>query len=524
METSKLKELRITINSFFGGQSPVVHGAPDNQFLSSISIDPEAKGTEVSSGLLNTIGAAYPNSPRRFSTPSDAPLWITGTNTSTGAFVYGAGGTLYAYTNGSFTLDGDGGIVQPSGGAGNGIAVSHDYLYLSTGTNISRFGPLSTTAPRLWENFWTGSGGFGQAALTNSSSPVVRGVTYPNHVMHAHNDGYVYVADYYGNQGAIHSFYITNADSGTIATFGDLALPPGYIPLDIKSYDTDLAILCSAATDFTGSSNVVPGRSALFLWDTISNSFYRNVPINHHLATALVNKNGELFVIAGSVDREVSILKYLGGESFQTLVQIKEGSPPPAGAATSVGNRLFWGGYGTIPSTFAGLYALGYKNGSLPSTALNQVVNISGTGTLPIVTAVSNISRSSQLPGVGWHTTSPDDNGLDLVSSGQTYSAILQTKMFDIGTKFNIRRIRIPMSEPISSATTITPTIYIDDYAVSHALATINNTNYPNSERIIDYTDLAVGGYNNFFISFAWTGTGDNALLPGITIDLDLYD
>ena len=84
--------------------------------------------------------------------------------------------------------------------------------------------------------------------------------------------------------------------------------------------------------------------------------------------------------------------------------------------------------------------------------------------------------------------------------------------MFNIGKKFRIMEIRIPLGAAVAANHIITPTIFLDDFSTSSTtgLTVINNTNYANSERVVKYKPN-ISGNNNFVLELKWTGT---ALLP----------
>ena len=70
--------------------------------------------------------------------------------------------------------------------------------------------------------------------------------------------------------------------------------------------------------------------------------------------------------------------------------------------------------------------------------------------------------------------------------------------MFNIGKKFVIKEIRIPLAVAVVANMTITPKVFLDDYSSSSTagLTAINNTNYPNSERHIEQHPTIAGNHN----------------------------
>lgn len=512
-----LKTIRKTIGYILGGWSPVYLGGSEGQFLDSVGIDPES--IQSATGFYRAFGSIIPRnscSDMTSSSLGSAPMWITAAQNTQGCYAYGAGGTLYTLST-FFGPDDDGGVINTSG-AGNGMVEYLDYLYLATGTNIYRWGPISTTQPLLMEKFWTTSLGLGQSALTDTTYPTAYAAYYPNHVMHVHNDGYVYIADYASGLGLIHSFYIDNITGATTAAYADLKLPPGYIPMDITSYGTDLAIVASRPGQTGGFTRTAD--SALFLWDTTSPNFYRQVPITYGLASAVVNKNGELHVFTGDLNKGVKLLKYLGGTSFQSLCSVSEGTPPFAGAADVLGNMICWGGEITNPITAAGAFSYGYRDGKLPGDSLNFIQRISDTThTSPVVTALTFIYNGDS-PVIGW-SAGDASYGIDAVRN-PSYNSQFRSLVENIGRPFTIRRITVPLTNTVSATTEIVPVVWIDNGNATYTLPTINSTNYPNSELVADYTDLNISGKQNYLIQYLFTSA--HGVAPGTTIDIEYYD
>lgn len=502
------------IKSIAGGQAPFWGLGGDDQYTTALAIDPEeALGSRIiSSGVIAPVRHVD------FSGEylSGAPMWITSAPTTTGVYVYDANGTIVTYNS---TLGGEMGMGLLEGGEGQGMVAYNDYLYMANTTSIVRFGQLSATGP-AFADYWITT--LGMSSLTDTQYPSERDVTYPNHVMHIHNDGRVYVAEYDGANGRIHSFITDNDGTDGSARYIDLTLPPGQMPTAIESYGTDLAILCCAEGDYTGA-NPTPGDSALFLWDaTPGNRFYRRIPIKEPLATAMQNKNGVLYVVAGKRGFGFKVFRYLGGYSFETLAEVNEGSPPPQGAIDISGNMLAWGGYNTYPTAAAGMFTYGHRSGRLPSDSLNHKARISDTsGATPTVSCLKFLQPSRNAV-MGWRTATT--YGLDKAgTTGDSYASIFKSQIFQVGAEFELRRVVMPLTAGVASGVTITPTIYVDDEAYSEALPIINTTNYADSERIIDVSDLAIHGYSNFYLQLAFTGTTEIGVALPITFEVESY-
>lgn len=527
----KLKTIKLKIESILGGRSPLWQMGGENQFLESIGIDPERTYTSKA----RAIGTIQPVGSTPLATGSslpDTPMWILGANTTTGIFVYGGSGTIYTFSN-TWVVDDDAGYYKLSNANGDGACVYNNYLFLATETNIARYGPLNAT-PKLETEFWTATTAkyCGMSALTDNSSRFIatRNITYPQHVLHPHTDGYVYVADYASGQGLIHYFYFAYDGTGTTATMSALTLPPGYIVTDLESYGTDLAILCSPDVDYSSGARPKPQNSALFLWDTVSDSFYRHIPINEAIATAMVNKNGELYILSGAIEQGGKLSKYIGGYSFQDLCQFEEGTPPPAGAVDALGNMVVWGVAGSVPTTYAGIMSYGHRNGALPRTASKIIMRISHTNSdypLPVVSSLKFLGQAGY-PRLGWRTDSDGSGykyGVDQATTAPTaFANMFSSKVFNLGKPFTIRRITIPLTAAVASGMAIYGKVYVDNELANWDLPDIKDTNFPSSERIIDFPNLSIKGNLNFYLQFIWRGTTEVGIIPPIDIEVEVYD
>lgn len=514
---NRLEQLAYQIISIFGGWAPTYEASSEDQFLLSIGIDPEFKDTN----FQRPLGAIVPMIYTEFSGAelTGAPMWVSGAQTSTGLFVYGLDGTVVSYAGGTLTGEvGIAGLSPNYGGAGNGMVVWNDYVYCATASTVARYGPLSASSPTFQFNYWVDS--LGMSSLTNSDYPATRNVTYPNHVLVPHNDGRTYVLDYDGANGRLHSFTTDSDGTDGSATFSDVTFPPGMMPMAAASYGTDLAIVLSPQATFT--SGVVPraGNAVLALWDAVpGNRPYRYIPISEPLATAIKVKNGELFVFAGNIDTNVKVLKYLGGYSFQTVTELDEGTPPPAGAVDSEGEMLAWGGHVTVPGARAGVFTLGHRSGKLPNTALHNIGKISDSGTFPFVSCLKFIQRG-KYPVIGW--SSDSGKGLDKQSATGTVGALWRSRVFNVGRPFVVRRVVIPLADPVSSGVNIAPKLYLDNEEKTYSLTAITPTDYSSSERQIDYQGLTATGRDNFYLELDFQGTTVDPVLLPIRIEIEM--
>jgi hypothetical protein len=343
--------------------------------------------------------------------------------------------------------------------------------------------------------------------------------------MFLHVDNRLYFGDVIGTgedqgKGTIHmirtkkgSTYEGEDNNGSTAQV--LKLPFGFKPTCMGSYGTDLVIGAIQTTD----STINQGNAALFFWDTFSTNYYRQVTLPDPFVTALLNNNGVLYTWSGNNVNGVRISTYIGGESIKQIGYLEEGFPPFAGAVDAVGNRISWGANKTNPSTAACVYSLGSKT-NLPE-GMNNIAITSSAGDNPATYSLNYVEQTdNKAPRmiIGWKDD--DDPGLDKVSTSATFKAIWRSKLYNIGTRFVVREIRIPLAAAVAANMTLTPTVYVDDASANTELTVINDTHFTNSERFVRLIPNVTGN-NNFFIEFAWTGTANLPVSLPISVDIE---
>lgn len=533
--------LKFTIKSILAGQSPLYHGAGEGQFMMSVAIDPEYPIDYKPSGAILPIGYSTFSS----TVPSGAPMWIITNPVDQNYYVYATDGEFFSYNS---VLASETSIGTPTAGNGAGAAYYNNYIYLATPTNISRYGPLNSS-PAIVNTYWTAAAtaGLGLTALVDTTYPGTRNVNYPNHAMHVHTDGALYFCDFDSTsttdttrgRGMIHKIKTKYGTAGAITNDGSaddggaynvLDIAAGYRPFDIESYGTDLAIIGSI---FGSATTTRQGASALFLWDTISDSFYRQVPIPCAFVSSIVNVKGILYIWGGSIDFGWQLYRYVGGYNVELVWDSHEGSPPYAGAVDSYGDRVSWGAYITNPITGTCVMSYGYQNTRLGTDVIHNTGIMTTTGTLPVISALKYGQQAQSVKRViaGWRTDSAATYGLSKWATGTTKNSVLRSEVFSVDKPFKIREIRIPLTATTASGLTIVPKIYFDDEAGNKTLTTINSTNYA-SKDIITYKALEIeqastAGYigkNNFFLELAFTGTSDIGVQLPIEITVETLD
>jgi len=522
MAKQELKQVKSILN----GQSPTVFFMSEGQYLSSVGIDPDIPLPNTP--LTNrAAGVITPSSYIKFTSTvvNSAPMWIVTNPKNALIYSYLSNGRFVSHSS-SFTDETN--IGTPTSGAGNGMAYYNNYIYIATPTDVARYGPLNGS-PSLTNTVWSGSTLGTQTALTNTTYPIFQEY-YPNHPMHVHSNNILYFGDFANGQGMIHAIktkkVTVEGDTNDGSAYNVLDLPFGYMPMDIESYGTSLAILAIQTND----SGLNQGNAAMFLWDTIKDTFYRQVPLSDPLATALINKNGQLYVFSGNRNTGFRVSRYLDGYSLEDVDYFEEGYSPFAGAVDVYGSRLAWGGVITEPTGAGCIFSLGSKNAKLPNNARHVPIRSSSAGANRVITAFKFAQQASGVfprGVIGWKDDSA--TGMDKLS-GSSYNAIFRTQVFTVEQTFNIDNIRIPLSNAVTANTNVVVKIYYD-YNTIKTLNTINNTNY-SGQSIIEYksqeideaTTASYRGQHHFFLEFTMTGSDGNSILLPIDINLTLLD
>lgn len=515
---------QITIDNIFGGQSPSFSFGEKGQFLTSIAIDPDVPLTDASTDI-KTSGVIRPVGYAEFSsTEIDAsPIAIINTPKNALTYVVLNNGKLVSYNS---SLASPTSIGQVSGNSAFGAAYYNNYIYIFTGTNVSRYGPLDSS-PALTDSVWTGSTLGTQTALTNTTYPTTRhSVAYLNHFAKSHIDNKLYFLDFKNGQGLIHfiktSKTTNEGDTNDGSTYNALDLPFGYYPYSLDSYGNTLVIAASPTTD----NSIAQGKAALFFWDTISQSFSRVVQIPDPLCTAVLYQNGILYGLSGSTQGGVRLFKYIGGDAIQTLKYIEEGHPPLQGAIEGFGNRIMWGAFTTYPDNSASVYAYGSKSDLFPRGLHNIARStVTATASNGLVTALKNVQQGSAFP--KFIIGGTDGTNFNLDKQSTTYQTwYWRSQVINVGSTFTVREIKLRLGTAVGANMTIVPKLFFDNEASSQAGTTINSTNYANSEKFVTLTtdDFSqnTSGSNNFYLELKGTGTALLPILLPIVIEIEI--
>lgn len=518
----------IRIESILGGIAPNLYQGGQGQFAASIGIDPDLPLDGIPSNPtgIKTSGVLIPSTyaDRSSTNLTDHINWIITNPKNERVYVYCDNGRLISYssalTAASETLDN-----SADSTVGEGAAYYNNYIYLATGTDLNKWGPLDGVAA-ITAGVWTGAALGSQTAFGNATYPTNRDIRLPNHPMHVHIDNKLYIGDFETannarkGRGKIHWVRTTisganvegNANDGT--TQNAFLLPFGYGPTDIESWGNDLVIAAIPMASSGAGTTIVQGKAVLFFWDAVNAPSlpYRMVPLIDPVVTALLNHNGKLYIWSGSMNNGSRLSVYEGGYTVRQIAFFEEGFSPPAGCVDGFGNRIAWGAFTTYPENSASIYALGYKDSNLP-LALHNIINASsnnlGSTTTSMVSALKYVQHASFItPRIvfGWKDGQATENfGLD-VFSGSSGRSTWDSLTYQVGQSFRIKKVSIALGADLASGHSLAPTLYVDDQNASTALTVINTTNYSaGARRIVQYPDRH--GNNNFFLRLLWTST-----------------
>lgn len=546
---SNIKTIRI--ESILGGQSPSTYFARKDQFLASTGIDPglTKDDTSVAFNTIGSCGLLRPASSVKLSSSdvANAPMWIVDEPKGSKAYVYDAGGSTHTLNMGgvpTITAISDAG--EMTGGAGNGAAYYDNYIYFAKATTVARYGPLDGTKT-LDGNYWTTT--LGKTALTNPVYPLTMGsIRLPNHILHRHSDGKLYIGDVVDNQGTIHYIRTTKTtvegDTDNGSTFGALTIGRSLYPTALESYGQNLviALVEAWATSTTNSSVAPSGRAKIAFWDTVSQNFNQIIFVEFPdpMITAMKNIDGVLYVVSGNPNSSgFRLSRFVGGYTFEEVIYSPLNSPAVAGAIDGDSRRLLFGTFSRAPTTCAAVLSLGLQQAALGQGLFNTLRATSPAVISGVTALLINKSQTflSPQPFVGWSDGSAADstnNGVDnpVPNTSGVYSGATQiwwSQIYRIGKPFRIKSIRLPFAMAMATGMTLTPKIYTDDASSNYTgdtygLPVLNTSSLPNGERYANLKNVTVEGYNNFFLALEWSGSVLLTVSLPITIEVEIIE
>lgn len=522
----------IQIESIFGGQSEFKYFGSKDQFQGIYGIDPDQPSADSGTQSLRASGYLRPVSSERIDfTLAGAPLWMVSNPKDDKVYVYDAVGSVYSLDPNGYSMTGVGDLNDAGSATGNGSAYYDNYIYFATDSNVARYGPLNGTAA-FTDSYWIS--GLSMSALTHTTYPSLVQATrvLPNHPLHLHvPNGRLYIGDVVDNQGIIHYIATTKTsvegDTNNSSTYNALDLPYGFWPTDIESYGTDLAV---AMYEGNSDSVTLQKKAKLYFWDTTSSSPNKVIEkeFPDPIITALENVNGVLYTFSGQPGAlGTRVCRFVGGYSFEQVAFIEDSEPPFPGATTEILNRILFGGLvsdvngGTKE---AGVYAIGSKTGKY--NGLFNVMGATNSSTSTDITSLAVIDQDGfnfQIPIIGWTTGSA--HGIDRQTT--TYDKVNQiyrSPTYRLGRPFKITKIRIPLAQAMAANMTVVPKIYVDEEGTTYTLTTLNNTNYPNSERQIVFRPENMVGKHSLFLELKWSGSALCTLALPISIEWEPLD
>src|SRR3990167_2889381 len=535
----------IRIESILGGHSPTTHFARPDQFRTSLGINPafpidddgESDPNAIfASGLLRPVAVSDFAS----SVVAAAPMWITPNPKNDRIYVFDSQGSVYSVGAAMRDPTGLGDLNDGQTARGDGAAYYDNYIYFACSTTIARYGPLDGT-PAFTDDYWVTT--LSKTRLTDNTlypSDKLNGVDYPRHVLHRHSDGKLYIADVVDNKGTIHYIATTKTtvegDTDNGSTYNKVQVGYGLWPTAMESYGSDLVVaFCEGTNNGTTSSDIIKSRAKLAFWDTTSTNVNKIIWVEFpdQLITALKNINGVLYAVSGNLGSYgFRISRFVGGYTFEDIYYSEDGQPPFPGAIDGTGDRVLFGTLINSPESSGGVMSWGLQKSTLGRGIFNVIRstgNSAGQVNITSLALVQSSDLGNSTPVIGWTTGSNGvgNNGLDTSTGGSYNSApsVWWSQMYRIGQPFKITKIRIPLAQAIAVNMTVIPKIYTDDgNGTTYTLTTINNTNYPNSERNIVYRLENVTAQHNFWLELRWTGSALCAVGLPITIEYELID
>ena len=541
----KVEENKFTIKieSILGGHAPTTHFAAEDQFRASLGIDPsmpidneDVSASVIASGLIRPVGVLASTD-----LLTAAPLWIVqspkATTNTASYFVLDAIGSLHVTTGSSGVTNlADGGTL--STGTGNGCTYYDNFLYIAKDTDIARYGPLNgAIGPEFNGTYWTGT--LSKTALVNTTYPSDLYVNepYPNHFLHRHSDGRLYIADVVGNRGTIH--YIQTAsttyegDTDAGSTYNKVQVGYGLWPMAMESYGSELVIAFNEAPYITPPPDMNP-RSKIAFWDTLSTNVnkitWREFPDS--LVTAIKNVGGVLYFFSSSLNaRGFRITRYVGGLNFEEVAYWETGRTPFPGAVDAVGNSLVFGGHTLIPEEAACVYSLGLHKPGLTNGLFNIARDPINQTTATVTSLIAGgrsgwLNQQGLIFGTYKDAASGRINDTNQKAISTTGPPVWWSKTYRIGQPFKITKIRIPVPKNNNTGDKeVVPKIYVDGGANSFVLTRLNYTDFsPETYYCFTLRPTNVTGQSEFWLELRWPTAGIMTVGLPITIEYELTD
>jgi hypothetical protein len=255
------------------------------------------------------------------------------------------------------------------------------------------------------------------------------------------------------------------------------------------------------------STSVKQKRAFLTFWDTTSTTYTKLIQVEYPdpLITAQKNVNGVLYVWSGSAQGGCRLTRFIGGYSFEELWYDPESYPPLQGAVDAEMNKVIWGGITMTPTSSVSVFSRGSKAASL-GNGVHNIFKSTSSGSNGSITTLKYFKQDGfalSQPIVGWK----DDSGQGLDRHSTTYgTSIFRSQVYRIGQGFQIKKIRIPFVQALTSNQTLTVTCYADSGTKSEVQRVINSTNFEAGKNHVELFPT-LNGEHDYFIELAFSGT-----------------
>ena len=293
-----------------------------------------------------------------------------------------------------------------------------------------------------------------------------------------------------------------------------LDLPRGYAPIDMTSYGLDIAILAVQTSEL----NADQGNATLFLWDTTSGSFYRQIPLPFSNASSVHSHIGAPVVFGGDNDA-YGCWQYIGGESLSPIFSIDNGLLPFPGAVISSKNRILWG-------TKQSQDKVTVTEGTTSHSTENRLSVLAyGSQSPQVPKGVHNIfSKNADQTAYSISQVSPSRSGLligadAIYGEGGTTDSLFKTQVYSVGRNFKIESLDFTIQDPISGSDSLTVRAVFDNGASVKDIATITADDKYTGKQSFTFHPEATGRLN-FYLEFEWAG-GDNAIMLPVAINVE---
>lgn len=532
---------KIRIESVLGGHSGNTYFSAPDQFLTSQGIDPSLAGEPGDiqwdtrpSGLIRPTPSS-----KITGDVSDTPRWIVGSPSGAGSdfnsfLVYCGNGSIYSIDADLSVVTGLGDLNDGGTASGNGSAYYDNYIYFSRDTTVARYGPLDGSET-FTDDYWVGT--LGKTALIDTAYPKENQTNdeYPNHYLHRHSDGKLYIADVVGNQGTIHYIKTTKTtvegDTDAGSTYGALSVGYKLWPTCMESYG-DFLVIAFVESNGGGVNNL--GRDSFVnakvaFWDTtspnVSKIIWREYPDS--VISAIKNVNGVLYFFSGPIGViGARVMRLVGDYSFEDVLYLPESTSPFPGAVDSTASRVVFAGLIATPAsitTRGTVYSLGLRGNQFGSGLFSIHRPAVSTDYVTAIKLHKNVDGGIGLdmPIVGYNINIDKPTGYGN-SQNQWFSQV-----YKVGQPFKITKIRIPLYDFLTSSMSVS--VYIEKDVDSGGgaqklVGTINSANYGTTTKSIVIRPEDQMCDHSFSLGLVWTGTALCTVALPITIEYELLD